>query len=380
MSLTVCVSPTHTLSSADAGGHLWVYLNWALGMRANGCRVIWLEGVEGDVQPETVRSQLDSLKSRLQPYGLADAVALCHWNGQRLPQELREEHLDLDAAAQSDLLVNLRYATPASIVKRFRRSVLVDIDPGLLQTWMASGSLPVAPHDVYFTIGEAVGQPGSRFPDGGVEWHHTFPCVALDWWQYCEADASAERAFTTISHWYAGGWIEERGEAYSNYKRSGFLPFLDLPRNVSKPMELALDLLPEDDYDRNFLLERGWRVSDARTVASTPWEYQRYIQTSLAEFSCAKPVYVRLQTAWISDRTPCYLASGRPAVVQHTGLSRVLPEWDGLFRFRTPDEARRALDTVIADYPRQCRLARQIAEEFFDARKIAAGVLEQALG
>ena len=93
----------------------------------------------------------------------------------------------------------------------------------------------------------------------------------------------------------------------------------------------------------------------------------------------AKPAYVRFQTAWISDRTLCYLASGKPAVVQHTGPSRFLPDAAGLFRFRDIDEAARHLDAAAADYDRHCRLARQLAEEYFDARKVVASVLERAV-
>ena len=48
MSLTVCLA-ANTLSYPEGGGHLWVYLNWALGLRALGCRVIWLETVEPDL-------------------------------------------------------------------------------------------------------------------------------------------------------------------------------------------------------------------------------------------------------------------------------------------------------------------------------------------
>jgi hypothetical protein len=117
--------------------------------------------------------------------------------------------------------------------------------------------------------------------------------------------------------------------------------------------------------------------SDA--VAPTPWDYRRYIQKSRGEFSCAKPSYVRLQTAWISDRTLCYLASGKPAVTQHTGPSRFLPDSDGLFRFRDVPEAARFLETVTADYTRQSRLARALAEEYFCARKLAGRLLERAL-
>jgi hypothetical protein len=64
---------------------------------------------------------------------------------------------------------------------------------------------------------------------------------------------------------------------------------------------------------------RGWRLREAWDVSSTPEKYRAYVQRSRGEFSCAKPAYVTLETAWVSDRTLCYLASGRPAVVQHTG-------------------------------------------------------------
>jgi len=88
---------------------------------------------------------------------------------------------------------------------------------------------------------------------------------------------------------------------------------------------------------------------------------------------------LRLQNAWISDRTICYLASGKPAVVQHTGPSRFLPDAGGLFRFRTLDEAAACLEAVGDDYDRQCQLARSLAEEFFDARTVLRRVLDRAL-
>jgi hypothetical protein len=87
-----------------------------------------------------------------------------------------------------------------------------------------------------------------------------------------------------------------------------------------------------------------------------------------------------LQNAWISDRTLCYLASGKPAVVQHTGASRFLPDAEGLFRFRSLEEAARALSTAESDYERYGRLARALAEEYFDAHKVVGRVLERALG
>ena len=144
-------------------------------------------------------------------------------------------------------------------------------------------------------------------------------------------------------------------------------------------MELALCLAEDEEDERLELMRRGWRVCHSFRVSATPWDYQSYIQNSRGEFSCVKPSCLRLANAWISDRTICYLASGKPAVVEHTGPSRFLPDAAGLFRFRNPAEAARCLETAASDYERHCRLARTLAEEFFDARKVAHRLLERAL-
>jgi hypothetical protein len=274
--------------------------------------------------------------------------------------------------------LSLRYATRPELAGRFRKTALVDIDPGLLQSWLTKGAIDVPDYNVHFTIGETVGQPGACFPDGGRKWEYTPPCVALDWW-VPSATAAADAPFSTISHWHAVEWMEDGGRVYANDKRTAFLPFLDLPSKTNQPLELAICLTEEDQSEWQMLRERGWRVLDAYKVAATPWDYQSYVQKARGEFSCAKPSCVRLQNAWVSDRTLCYLASGRPAVVQHTGPSRFLPDTAGLFRFRNIDEAAHHLDSAAADHERQCRLARALAEEYFDARKVVRRILERTL-
>jgi len=378
MSVTICLA-AKALYYPNGGGHMWVYLNWALGLRSLGCRVIWLEGVW--VGPKTpaheTLSYVVSLKRRLALYGLEECVALWSMSGEPLPQYVARECLGREAFADADLLLNLQYMMAPEMVRGFRRSALVDIDPGLLQTWMSRQKLNVSPHDLYFTIGETVGQPRTRVPDVGLRWQYTPPCVALDWWSPYRAQAEAP--FTTITHWHMDEWEEEAGELYSNDKRTGFLPFLDLPRHTKEPLELAILLGAYDQDERGWLQERGWRVRDSHVVASTPKNYQSYIQESRGEFSCVKPSCVRMQNAWISDRTICYLASGKPAVVQHTGPSRFLPDSAGLFRFSDLDGAVRCLETASSDYERHCALARALAEEYFDARKVVGRVLERAL-
>jgi hypothetical protein len=357
VSLTVCLAG-NTLGCPTSGGYLWIFVNWALGLRALGCRVIWFERIGPNMTTEEADRNLTALKNQLVPYDLSDC-------------------LTLDPAVEADLLLDLRYDLSPEIVGHFRRSALVDIDPGLLQIWLSRGEVQTAPHDVYFTIGETVGQPQSLFPDAGKKWLYTPPCISLDHWPVMSAAPNAP--FTTVSNWYMDEWMTDHLGLYCNDKRWGFLPFLDLPQQTTQPLELALCAWDDDNGEADDLRRRGWRLRDAAEVASAPGNYQRYVQSSRGEFSCAKPGYQRLQTAWISDRTLCYLASGKPAVVQHTGTSRFLPDAAGLFRFRSADEAARHLEAVAGDYDHQCRLARQLAEEHFDARKVVGSVLERAL-
>jgi hypothetical protein len=377
MSITVCIAPANTLEYPEGGGHLWEYLNWALGLRTLGCQVIWLEAITKPTSTDAIRANVAALRLRLERYGLANCLALHSWTDEALPLDITAMGcLDVEAAAEADLLIELRYDTPLHIVKRFRRSALLDIDPGLSQAWISKGRMRLTPHDVYFTTGETVSQPGTRIPDVGLKWIYTRPCVALDRWPLREATTDAP--FTTVAHWYAGGWLEDDAHAHLDDKRSGFLPFLDMPRLTAHPLELALDLQPENE--QWLMLEaRGWSVADAHKVAATPWDYQRYIQNSFGEFSCAKPACLKLENAWLSNRTLCYLASGKPAVVQHTGASRFLPDSAGLFRFRDVKEAAHSIERVVIDYEKQCKLARALVEEYFDARNVVGALLDRAL-
>src|SRR5205807_1863232 len=126
----------------------------------------------------------------------------------------------------------------------------------------------------YFTIGETVGQPGARFADLGLQWIYTPPCVALDHWT--PHSASENAPFTTVTHWSAYEWMQDRREIYCNTKRAGFLPFLDLPHHASHPLELALCLGEDEHEEANDLRSKGWRIANAAEIASTPWAYHRY--------------------------------------------------------------------------------------------------------
>jgi len=376
MSTTVCVAPAKTVAYPTGGGHLWVYLQWALALRALGCRVIWLEGVARDATIEETNRRIATLRAHLRRWGLAESLALCSLDDAPLSPEVAGPFLPLEAAADADLLLNLWHSLPATVVRGFRRSALIDTDPGLLQIWMTTGAIRVAPHDHYFTIGETVGTSEAPFPDCGLRWLYTPPPIFLPEWP--TTPASPDAPYTTVAHWW-GGTFEFNGITYCNEKRVSFLEYLRLPVRTPARLELAVCLAEFHEEYRRLMEPEGWTVREAWDVSATPEAYRAYVQQSRGEFSCAKPAYVSLQTAWVSDRTLCYLASGKPAVVQHTGPSRWLPDGEGLFRFRNMDEAVDALAVVEGDYDRHCRAARALVEEHCDARKVVTSVLERAL-
>jgi hypothetical protein len=358
------------------GGHTWVYLNWALGLRSLGCRVIWLESVPPRKSVDVARERLTILRRFLEAYGFEE-IALASSNGEPLGPRPADECLSCaDAAAEADLLVDLGHNRSPTEVKRFSRTAFVDIDPGLLQLWMEGGETSGAYYDLYFTIGETVGTERARFPACGHTWIYTPPPVFLDEWTVAPSAPGA--AYTTVTHLYAGP-VEIDGQEFDNDKRTAFLEYLELPSRTSQRLELALCLGTDDAKDRPLFERAGWRVRDAWDVTATPQDYAAYIRGSRGEFSCAKPSCFLLQNAWISDRTLCYLASGKPAVVQHTGPSTLLPDAEGLFRFRTVDEAAAMLEAAESDYERHARAARTLTEQHFDARTVVARVLEQAL-
>src|SRR5256886_16163574 len=241
---------------------------------------------------------------------------------------------------------------------------------------MATGAVDLVPHDTYFTIGETVGQPGAPCPDGARAWLSTPPPISLPEWPALPPNGPGP--YTTVAHWW-GGPFEYSGPTFSNEKRASFLEYQALPQRTPVPLELAVCLAEFHEEYRRMLEPKGWRLREAWDVTATPDAYRTYVQRSRGEFSCAKPAYVSLDTAWVSDRTLCYLASGKPAVVQHTGASRILPDAEGLLRFRSIDEAAKALAAAEADYERHGRAARALVEEHFDARQVVASVLDRAL-
>lgn len=413
---TVVISPSNVVTFPEGGGHFWVYLQYALGLRQLGCEVYWLEWFHSSGDEGRDAIMLAAFFDRMERYGLG-RKAILYSRQESSPgnsgpyQYIGARQPEAESVfRQADLLLNFHYSIHPALLDSFSRTALVDIDPGLLQFWMSVGQLAVAPHHHYFTIGETVGMPTAKFPDCGIPWIRIRPPVSLEAWPYVYEPNS--KAFTTISSWWGGGGKGEfvtdgKRVFYENNKRVTFLKFLELPRLTSQVLELALNLgegdpeveaaeenhawqgdvaRPSDitDYrgdveDRKLLESHGWRLRHPYEVAGTPETYQTYIQGSRGEFSCVKPSCIKFQNAWISDRTLCYLASGKPAIVQNTGPSSFLPNGEGMFRFSTMEQVVEALATINANYEKHCQQAREIAHAYFDAVQIVERILNIAL-
>ncbi len=367
----------------DGGGHFWVYMQYAQGLRRLGCDVYWLEQfrppASGDSAQEA--SLLSPFFERMKRFGLEGKTLLYAKAGNDF-RFVGCEWPDVERVLKgADLLLNFHYAIDPRLLACARRTALVDIDPGLLQFWISTGQLRVPAHDCYLTTGETVGTAAARFSDCGLEWHRIRPPVCLDLWPFTY-DPHAE-AFTTVSSWSTTDWLKvtENGKTVlrENTKRVAFLDFAELPRRTRQPLELALFTDDRDAADLARLTGNGWRVRHSTEVAGSPDAYRSYVQRSRGEFSCAKASCMQFQNAWVSDRTLCYLASGKPVVVQHTGPSSYLPNGEGMFRFTSLDEAAAALDAINRDYGRHCRAARELAEKHFDSKHVLEGVLNTTL-
>lgn len=377
MHTTICISAS-TFYYPNGGGHMWVYLNWALGFKAIGCDVIWLEGIHCELGIENFNLHLSSLKSKLEFYGLSENIAIWVKSGDPtiIPSGLEFMAVEL-AASRSDLLLNQFHNMPSQVLDKFKKTALLDIDPGLSQIWISNGSIKLAPHDIYFSIGETVGKKSARFTNAGIDWNYIPPCVFLPEWPVAtSADSSP---YTTVSHWATREWEENNGEYYHNDKRTGFLPFLEIPLQINRSFELAVFLGPDEQNEKKMLENLKWKVRNSQIVTSTPQKYRQYIQSSRGEFSCVKPSCLVLQNAWISDRSLCYLSSGKPVIVQHTGPSDFLPNAAGLFRFRDFNDAVRCIEECEKNYEKHCLHARLLAEEYFDAKKVTKTLLEKCL-
>ena len=374
-----------------SAGCAWNRIQYVVGLRRLGHDVCFVEEVQPKwcVGPDGRRcGYSDSLNrssflSIMSDFDLAGRSCQIYDGGSNTAGLSRRQMAEF--ARDADLLINIsgHVTTEWVLDGPFRRAYL-DQDPVYTQLWLAEygRDLGLAEYDALFTVGLNIGTCASPIPDCGLTWHHTLPPVVPDFWNGAgvvedgNRPASMQR-FTTVASWGGYGDLCFRGEWYRS-KYDEVRRFARLPRlaGPSFEFELLLKDFPEEDPGVQMLREQGWSVRRSGPEATGLYAYRDYIARSDAEIGITKGAYVRGASGWFSDRTASYLASGKPALVQDTGIGSRLPTGAGLVCFGDVEDAAAGAAAVSRDYAAHARAAREWAAEYLDYRKVLPDLLD----
>lgn len=368
------------------GGEAWVRLSWILGLRRLGFDAYFVEelasgdcateaGEPADFASSANRAWFESVVAE---FGLADRAGLLYDGGRESSGLGLAELVEL--AAGADLLVDVSgHLTMVEILSGPRTRLYLDLDPGFTQAWHADERIEftLGGHDHYATVGLNVGGPAWPIPSCGIEWIPTLPPVLLEEWPLCSPVPGPPR-LTTIATWRSPYGPLEIGDRTMGSKHHEFRRLIELPERVpGATFELALDIHPGDSADAEALRGHGWKLVDPREVVGTPAAFREYVRGSSTEFSPAQGVYAESLSGWFSDRSAAYLASGRPAVVQRTGIAGELVPGRGLLDFGSPAEAVARVEEAVESHAEHCRAARSFAVEHLDSERVLGRLLER---
>jgi hypothetical protein len=362
-------------ADAGQGGASSAVLQWIFGLQRNGFDVVLIEPIDDcEERPLSATSTATYFERVVTAAGMAGRAALV--------RRSTGESVGMDPASQAAackeaaVLLNVSGMLPLSDpINTIPVRVYLDLDPGFIQFWHAQGvDMRFEGHTHHASVGTRLGAPGCSIPTHGLDWIATLPPVDLTRWPV--AKSLVDDALTTVGNWRSYGSVYMDGVQYGQ-KAHSMRELLPLARRSPKRLALAFAIDPAEVDDLSRLRQHGWTLQDPAVVASDPARYQAFVQGSWAELGVAKAGYVVSRSGWFSDRSACYLASGRPVIAQDTGFAGAVPPGDGLFAFSTVDDAVDAIGRVKAEYARQRVAARRLAETHFEAGMVVRRLLRE---
>ena len=357
---------------AGRGGHAWALLQYLLGFRRLGFDVAFVDRIEGDAAGH---AGARAVSRTMALFGLQNDFVVLDESGESIAGLGRNELLG--RVERSLMLLNVMgYLDDEAVLEAAPRRVFLDIDPGYPQMWHALGLADLLTgHDDYVTIGLNIGEPDCAIPTCGLDWITTVQPIVMEEWPVSDGGS----AFTSVATWRGPyGVLDYEGRRYGS-RLHEFRKFIAIPALAGGAFELALDIHPEEKTDIGLLHASGWKLLDPAAVTGDPLAYRAFIQGSKAEFSVSKLMYVDTRSGWLSDRSICYLASGKPVVTQDTGLERLGVVSGGLLTYATQDEALAAIEDVRSDPVGHAAAARALAEEHFDSGRVLSRLLEEVV-
>jgi hypothetical protein len=280
------------------------------------------------------------------------------------------------AISDAAFILDLADATWFDELDRCPRRAFVDGDPLFTQAAMLNEgdvAMKIANYNTLFTYCTRMGKPDCLVPDAGRQWIPTRPVVCTRLWTVELPENPASLPVSNLMNWSAGAEIELGGRKFAQ-KGPELERFIDMPSLAGDTFVLAIG----GPAPRDRLREHGWTLTDPIAVTRTLDSYRDFIIESRADFGIAKHAYVASRSGWFSDRSVCYLASGRPVMHQDTGFSEWLPVGEGVFSFSTPNDVLAALSELGGNYAQHVNSARRIAEEHFEAKKVIGQMLDTA--
>jgi hypothetical protein len=361
-------------------GHAWVFLQYLLGFQRLGYDVLFLDRLTEDMasgyedEPPHIRfrTNVEWFISVMSTAGLRGSYSLRMPSGATVGLDRGEL---LAQVRRAIFLLDINgFLNDEEIAAATPQRVFLDIDPGFNQMWHELGLADIlGGYDAYATLASRIGQPDCRIPTCGVSWIPSVPPVVLEAWRW--AEPAPHGAFTSVMTW-RGPFdpIIFKGERYG-VRVHEFRRLASIPASSAERFSLALDIDGSDDADADTLTRAGWELIDPAVASSDLAAYQGFVQRSKAEFGVAKEMYVKTRSGWVSDRTVCYLATGRPVVVQDTGQRDFLGDFDGIAIFDSLEEALAQVGEVTRRYATKARAARHAAEHIFDSDLVLKALL-----
>jgi len=390
-------------------GVSWDYIQYCIGLKQLGHDVYYFEdsgewpynldgGKNGDdwVEKDCFKN-ITYLKNLFDRYGLNDRWAYffpfsSEWYG--MSDRKRNEVLQT-----ADLLINvsgtLEKPWNYDAVKKL---VYIDSDPGFTQVKLklSQGDFMkrVAAHHCHFSFGESI---PPNLQDSRYDWKPTRTPIIMSEWA---GPKSHNSRYTTIMNWTSYKPLVFEGKSF-HLKDIEFIKFIELKRKLKNIcFEVALSKLQHKNWqsalpdhfaeegkntDISFstpaelLSHYGWKVVDPTEYCHDMDSYRDYILQSKAEWSVAKGGYAISKPGWFSCRSACYLAAGRPVIVQDTGFDSALPVGEGILSFNTMEEAVEKIVEVETNYQLHAQRAKEIAFEYFDSGKVLQDLVERAI-
>ena len=350
------------------GGATWSVLQYVLGLHRLGHDVAFVEQL-----PSRREASERYFERVVDSFGLRDRCSLLV----NRETAIGRPYDDLARwARNADVVLNISGRLRDDELCGFAPiRIYLDVDPAFTQLWQTNEGVDMnlAAHTHFVTVGQAIGRDGCQVPTCDRDWIGTFQPVVLEHWPV--VSETRHDALTSVGNWRGYGSIES-GTIHYGQRAHSVRGLIDLPRRMNDRVLLALAIDAGESRDLAALAEHGWEVVDPAVVAGTPDAYRTFVGGSRGELGIAKSGYVQSRSGWFSDRSCCYLASGRPVLAQETGFSDFLPTGAGLFAFTTVEDARAASEELRGDYRRHAGAARSLAEEYFDSDRVLGRLLD----